>query len=54
MSQRRSYSSEKDCIDENLKLKKKEVFLRGTPYLYTYSSTCVCTRVCTTFALCLH
>jgi len=38
-------------IDKNLKLRKKEVFLRGTSCLYTYLPTCVCTRVCTTFAL---
>jgi hypothetical protein len=51
MSRRRFDLGEKYRIGKNLKLKKKEVFLRGTSCLYTYLPTCVCTRVCTTFAL---
>jgi hypothetical protein len=51
MSQRRFDSVEKYRIDKNLKLKKKEVFLRGTSCLYTYLPTCVYTCVYTTFAL---
>jgi hypothetical protein len=54
MSQRRFDLGEKYRINENLKLRKKEVFLRGTSCLYTYLPTCVCTCVCTMFALCLH
>jgi hypothetical protein len=48
---RRFDSRERYRIDENLKLRKKEVFLRGDSLLYTSLFTCVCTRVCTTFAL---
>jgi hypothetical protein len=51
MSQRRFDLRERYYINKNLKLRKKEVFLRGDSLLYISLFTCVCTRVCTTFAL---
>jgi hypothetical protein len=51
MSQRRFDLGEKYRINKNLKLRKKEVFLRGDSLLYTSLFTCVYTRVYTTFTL---